>query len=112
MATRLRMPPETSSGYLSPMPDSPTWSSAASDPLAIAALDSRSFSRSGKRHVFRHVIESKSAPLEDPGACGPRPGPAAQPGDVDPADLDAPAVGVQQPQQVLEEDDFPPPLRR
>ena len=29
MATRLRMPPEISAGFLSPIPASPTWSSAS-----------------------------------------------------------------------------------
>src|SRR2546428_7685519 len=36
MATRLRMPPETSAGYFWPTPSSPTWASAESTRLALA----------------------------------------------------------------------------
>src|SRR5947209_978313 len=62
MATRLRMPPETSAGYLLPMPSSPTWVSPASTRVATSPAGRRSFSRSGKATLSAHVIESNSAP--------------------------------------------------
>src|SRR3989304_3822240 len=43
IATRLRMPPEISAGYLPPTPSRPTWASAASPRLAPPARGSRSF---------------------------------------------------------------------
>src|SRR3990167_6858953 len=62
IATRLRMPPEISAGYLPPTPSRPTWASAASTRLATSARGSRSFSRSGNATLSTQVIESKSAP--------------------------------------------------
>ena len=62
MATRLRMPHETSAGYFWPMPSSPTWARAESTRLAISAFGSRTFSRRGKATLSAQRIESKSAP--------------------------------------------------
>src|SRR5712664_1073944 len=62
MATRLRMPPETSAGYFWPTPSSPTWASAESTRLAISVFGSRTFSRSGNATLSAQRIESKSAP--------------------------------------------------
>src|SRR6266850_3173756 len=62
MATRLRMPPDTSAGYFWPTPSSPTCASAESTRLAISALGSRTFSRSGNATLSPQRIESKSAP--------------------------------------------------
>ena len=62
IATRLRMPPETSSGYFAPIPASPTRSSAMSTRLSISGAGRRSFSRSGKATFSRHVMESNRAP--------------------------------------------------
>src|SRR6266571_9451929 len=43
IATRLRMPPETSAGYLAPMPSSPTWARPASTrfPTSVSARPRR-----------------------------------------------------------------------
>ena len=62
IATRLRMPPETSAGYLLPMPSSPTWASDASTRVATSAAGNRRFSRRGNATLAAHVIESNSAP--------------------------------------------------
>ncbi len=62
IATRLRIPPETSAGFFAPMPSSPTWASAASTRLATSGRGTLSFSRSGKATLSAHDIESKSAP--------------------------------------------------
>src|SRR5216117_2209841 len=61
IATRLRMPPETSAGYLAPMPSSPTWASPASTRFATSVPGRCSFSRSGNATLSAHVIESNSA---------------------------------------------------
>src|SRR5216117_2539937 len=61
IATRLRMPPETSAGYLAPMPSSPTWASPASTRFATSVPGRCSFSRSGNATLSAHVIESNSS---------------------------------------------------
>jgi len=62
IATRLRMPPETSAGFFAPMPSRPTATSAASTRFVISGRGSRSLSRSGKATLSAHDIESKRAP--------------------------------------------------
>ena len=89
------------------MPASPTWSSAASVRLAIAALREPELLAQREGHVLpaAHRVEQRAALEDHPVALAHLVQPAAaQARDVDPADLDAPAVGTQQPQQVLEED--------
>ena len=62
MATRLRMPPEISAGFLWPMPESPTCASFSFTRLRISVGVRRLFSRSGKATFSATDIESKSAP--------------------------------------------------
>src|SRR6266436_2726949 len=62
MATRLRMPPDTSAGYFWLTPSSPTWASADSTRLVISALGSFTFSRRGKATLSPQRIESNRAP--------------------------------------------------
>ena len=62
MATRLRIPPDSSAGYLSPMSPSPTWARAARAFASTWSAGSRLFSRSGNRTFSNTVSESKRAP--------------------------------------------------
>src|SRR6266478_7500541 len=62
MATRLRMPPDTSAGYFWLTPSSPTCASADSTRLMISALGSFTFSRRGKATLSPQRIESNRAP--------------------------------------------------
>ena len=62
MATRLRMPPEISAGFLCPMPLRPTCSSFSSTRWLISAAASRLFSWSGKATFSKTDMESKRAP--------------------------------------------------
>ena len=62
IATRLRIPPETSAGYLSPTSSSPTRVRAVATRATISCRDRRVFSRSGKATFPAQVSESKRAP--------------------------------------------------
>src|SRR6267143_2023370 len=66
MATRLRMPPEISAGFLSPMSWSPTCSSFCSTRCAISAGLSFVFSRRGKATLSKTDMESNRAPPGKP----------------------------------------------
>ena len=62
MATRLRIPPEISAGFLWPMSTSPTWTSFSSTRWATSPAPRVVFSRRGKATLSNTDIESKSAP--------------------------------------------------
>src|SRR5437867_2550026 len=62
MATRLRMPPEISAGFLSPISTRPTWTSFSSTRWAMSPSARLVFSRRGKATLSKTDIESKSAP--------------------------------------------------
>ncbi len=62
MATRLRMPPETSAGYLRPTSARPTALRASRTRRTISRRRSLSLSRRGKATLAAQVKESKRAP--------------------------------------------------
>src|SRR5262245_25327491 len=114
MATRLRMPPETSAGYFGPTPARPTWASARSTRVTSPSPRTRVFSRSGKAMFSAHVMESNRAPPWKTTPYRRRTSSRARLPSVvmsTPSTSTRPPSGRRSPRRCLRSTDLPPPLR-
>src|SRR5262245_12977583 len=114
MATRLRMPPDTSAGYFGPTPASPTWASARSTRVTSPSPRTRVFSRRGNAMFSAHVMESKRAPPWKTTPYRRRTSSRAWLPSVvmsTPSTSTRPPSGRRSPRRCLRSTDLPPPLR-